>query len=623
MRTGRWNCRLKRPALAILVLGLLLSCALFLLMLGHQQQIERDIFERRTQSRIVALQQGIGAAIDTLRVVNQLFVTNDHVSREQFHTFTAPLLLRHAYIDAFAFSRMIAGSERTRFEASMSLRFPGYAIRDMIDGRRTVAAVRDHYRVIDYLEPPERNNDYFGIDALSQPFAVDAIRRAEETGLPSATALFKRTMDPGTQHSLRIVMPVYRKTGNAEATAPHPDTRRAALLGYTVAVLRSRDLFDNILASADHIGNTGIDISIYASTIPSAGAGALVYGTADAARHQQTQVRWWEHRMQPISHPFDVAGTEWRMVISQQPMALSAIHAGALTALLMGLLTTFAACAYLQSMTLRAQQVQQLVAARTDELKQVNALLMQDIDARKQVEEALRESRLQLRKLANHQESVKEDERKRIARDIHDELGQNLIALRIDVALMARPLAPPSKQWLAGALQQIDATIKSVRTIINDLRPAVLDLGLPAALEWQVSQFKRRSGIDCQLQIDHDEFALNDKYATTLFRIVQEALTNILKHAKASHVQIRMQCLDDSLFVQIADDGIGIGYARQTHGFGLVGMEERIYALGGTFSIDSAPGQGTTILVSIPCDISDTSAAHMQHGDLPAAPPER
>lgn len=609
MSAGRWHCRLKLPALCALVIGLVLSCVLFLLMLGQQQQIERNIFERRTHSRIVALQQGVSGAIDTLRVVNQLFVTNDHVSREQFHTFTAPLLLRHAYIDTFAFSRLVTRDEREQFETGMGATFPGFVIEEIVDGKRKVAAAKDRYRVIDYLEPMGRENSYFGIDATSQASTFDAIRRAEDTGQPSATGLFKRTLGTGTQRGVRIMMAVYRKAIGTDGAPRDVAARRSMLIGYTVAVLHSGGLFEDILASADTIGNAGLDISIYASA--AADESALVYGAPDVASRQLASAGWLTNlllnRLQPVSHHFDVAGTDWRMVISAQPTPLAALHGGALPALLMGLLSTFAASAYLQSITLRAQQVQQLVAKRTDELKQLNAMLVRDINGRKQMEEALRDSRSQLRKLANHQESVKEDERKRIARDIHDELGQNLMALRIDVSMMANALAPVSQQWLETALQQIDATIKAVRTIINDLRPAVLDLGLQAALDWQVNEFKRRSGIACELQIEHDEFTLNDKHATALFRIVQEALTNILKHAKASEVQIRIQRIDDRLFVKIADDGIGC--ARKGRGFGLVGMEERLYALGGAFSIESNPGKGTSIMLSIPCDGADIGAA--------------
>jgi signal transduction histidine kinase len=209
-----------------------------------------------------------------------------------------------------------------------------------------------------------------------------------------------------------------------------------------------------------------------------------------------------------------------------------------------------------------------------------------------------------LRKLTANQENVREDERKRIARDIHDELGQNLMVLRLDVSMMAAgPYAMPvTRERVDAALTQIDLTIKSVRTIMNDLRPAVLNLGLHAALEWQAEQFQRCSGIACELHMDHEEFELDDKHSTALFRIVQESLSNILRHAGASHVHISMQRSDDRLCVKICDDGIGLApdYLKKMNAFGLVGIEERIYALGGTFAILNNPRQGMTVTVSIP-----------------------
>ena len=227
-----------------------------------------------------------------------------------------------------------------------------------------------------------------------------------------------------------------------------------------------------------------------------------------------------------------------------------------------------------------------------------------DVTERELAEQALHHSRSELRKLADHQERVREDERKRIARDIHDDLGQNLLALRIDVSMMAQ--LPNTVAVIAEridmALQQIDTTIRAVRSIINDLRPVVLDLGLHAAVEWQAREFERRSGIFVELQIDHDEFALDDKQATALFRIVQESLTNITRHAQAQHVQIDMQRKDGGLCLTIADDGIGLaaGSAKKANTFGLVGIEERIHALGGKFRMSSKPGRGLAIMVSIP-----------------------
>ena len=227
-----------------------------------------------------------------------------------------------------------------------------------------------------------------------------------------------------------------------------------------------------------------------------------------------------------------------------------------------------------------------------------------DVTERKLARDALALSRSTVRQLAEHQEMVMEDERKRIARDIHDELGQNLMALRIDMSMLAAEAAtkPVARERLAAAVKQIDATIKSVRAIINDLRPAVLDLGLHAAIEWQAQEFERRSGIACELHIDHQEFDLDDKRATALFRIVQESLANILRHAQASAVRIDLQRNGLELCMKIADNGIGMPaeHGRKANAFGLVGIEERVHVLGGTFLASSDPGRGMALSVCIP-----------------------
>ena len=216
----------------------------------------------------------------------------------------------------------------------------------------------------------------------------------------------------------------------------------------------------------------------------------------------------------------------------------------------------------------------------------------------------LRQSRHELSQLAGHQEGVREDERKRIARDIHDDLGQNLMALRIDMSMLAAHAdsVPVRKEQIVAAVSQLDTTIQAVRAIINDLRPAVLDFGLHAALEWQAREFERRTGICCELQVDHDEFDMDDKAVTALFRIVQESLTNIMRHAQASHVQIGMQHGDGRLTVTIADDGVGLApdSRQKPNAFGLVGIEERILALGGTFATSGNAQRGTTVTVAMP-----------------------
>lgn len=230
-----------------------------------------------------------------------------------------------------------------------------------------------------------------------------------------------------------------------------------------------------------------------------------------------------------------------------------------------------------------------------------------DVTERKEAVEALKRSQELLRELTAYQDRIKEDERRRIAREIHDELGQTLLALRIDVSMLDARTGgthPKLNQRVREALSHIDATVKTIRTIINNLRPAVLDLGLTAAIEWQVNEFRRRSGIACDLAMGAEEFPVDDARATSLFRILQESLTNVIRHANASQVVIALFQDDDRLVMKITDNGVGIypDRRKKRNSFGLVGVEERIYSLNGKFLIESAPGKGTTLTIFIPLE---------------------
>lgn len=228
-----------------------------------------------------------------------------------------------------------------------------------------------------------------------------------------------------------------------------------------------------------------------------------------------------------------------------------------------------------------------------------------DISERKKMEDALQHSREMLRHLVSHQERVREDERKRIARELHDDLGQNLLALRIDVAMLHNRTSSHSRlnERVCHALSHIDTTMKAVRAAINNLRPTVLDLGLTASIEWLVQDFQRRSGIKCKLEMEGD-IVLDDNRATALFRILQESLNNVTRHAQASNVQITLSIAADRLYMRIADDGIGIypDCRRKANSFGLVGIEERIIALGGALDIRNNENRGTILTVSIPLE---------------------
>lgn len=252
-----------------------------------------------------------------------------------------------------------------------------------------------------------------------------------------------------------------------------------------------------------------------------------------------------------------------------------------------------------------------LLQPSSSQLRKVIAQLEHEVDERKNVEEALRQSQETLRELAAYQERIREDERKRIAREIHDELGQNLLALRLDVSgLHARAgdRHPLLRQRAAEALGYIDTTMKSIRSIMNNLRPPVLDLGLHAAIEWQVRQFEQRNGIKCDLVMNEDGLTLQDAQATAIFRILQESLTNIGRHAHANHVEIALTIARDRLLLTVRDNGVGMypGDRRKPRSFGLVGIQERVKMLNGELTIDSRLGKGTVLQLSVPLDSKQT-----------------
>lgn len=230
-----------------------------------------------------------------------------------------------------------------------------------------------------------------------------------------------------------------------------------------------------------------------------------------------------------------------------------------------------------------------------------------DITEFKQAEDALLQSQETIRRLAAHQEIVKENERKRIAREIHDELGQNLMALRIDVSMLdvrTKHSHPRLNAKVKSTLSDIDTTIKSVRGIINNLRPPVLDLGLPAAFEWQVKEFQRRSGIACTLSISGTDaqYKLDDEQSTALFRILQESLANVSRHAQANHIEIKLSQDAGNVVMKVADNGIGLclNSPRKTQSYGLIGIKERINSLHGKLIIDSLENKGTRLTAIIP-----------------------
>jgi len=229
-----------------------------------------------------------------------------------------------------------------------------------------------------------------------------------------------------------------------------------------------------------------------------------------------------------------------------------------------------------------------------------------DISKNKHNELRLAESRQTLRELSAHLESVREEEKARIAREVHDELGQMLTVLRLEMSMCEigfAELDPKLKERLHTMQRLIEQTFLIVRDVASALRPPILDAGIASAIEWQVRRFEARTQIPCLVSVPEAPLPLADGSAIGLFRILQEALTNVMRHAQAHSVTLVLAQCDGMLNLRISDDGVGFD-TTVPHGvsFGLVGIRERVLLLNGTLEISSEPGQGTTLSVSVPME---------------------
>ena len=236
-------------------------------------------------------------------------------------------------------------------------------------------------------------------------------------------------------------------------------------------------------------------------------------------------------------------------------------------------------------------------------------IFLSNITTEKVAEVQLRETLSQLRRLSSHLQVVRDQERKSIAREVHDELGHALTALKMDVAWLAKRVSDTDAGLTArtqGMTALIDQLIATVRRISTALSPPVLDdLGLAAALEWMANDFQERTGITTRIELPTEPQRFTSSRESTVFRIVQECLTNIARHAGAAEVDIGWRQDDETVELRVADDGCGFEASAATHkpGLGLLGMAERARDLSGRLQIDSRPGEGCIIRVTFPCQV--------------------
>ncbi len=244
----------------------------------------------------------------------------------------------------------------------------------------------------------------------------------------------------------------------------------------------------------------------------------------------------------------------------------------------------------------------------------VNQALVEKILSCELTETALRATEHRLHDLLAHQHAMREAERKRISRDLHDSMGQNLLALRMDIVTLQQATAERHRRLhdrLGAALDNVDVTLRAVKQLLGELRPAAIELGLLATIEVEVQKFTRTSRIACRLHADDDidALALDEERLLAVYRVLQECLNNVFRHSLASRVQVHLGLGAGSFQMAIADNGIGFDplAPRKSSSYGLLALEELAAAHGGRLEVASARGQGTRVVLALPSAPADPS----------------
>jgi signal transduction histidine kinase len=252
------------------------------------------------------------------------------------------------------------------------------------------------------------------------------------------------------------------------------------------------------------------------------------------------------------------------------------------------------------------QHLKELVKKRTAKLNYTIKYLKQEITERKRAEKALRRSREELRNLSRHLQSVREEERTYVAREIHDELGQLLTALQMDLSYLTQKLSKEKKPLVEitkTMAENIGAGIQSIKRISSNLRPGLMDkLGVFPAIRQHVKEFQAHTKMKCKLNVNTENIVLDKNHSTTIFRIFQETLTNIARHANATIISVNLKKEKNLLILRIKDNGRGITKKEvdSPNSFGIIGMRERAYFIGGDIKIAGLKGKGTIVELIIP-----------------------
>ncbi len=335
MFRGRSPFSLSTAPWIALGLGLVLTAILFVGVRRLEHDKVEAAFAQNANARAVAIARGLADAVDVLATTNRLFTAFRTVDQEQFRSFTAPLLERHPYIQAFDFQRVVTQSERPVFEAEMRKLYPDFVVQSREAGKLVRSPERTRYRVVEYIEPFADNREVLGFDAGSSGFQAEAMQRAVDTGKPAATDLLSLVKGGGSLRGLLVLMPVYRPG----AVLTDVQARRQALVGATAAVFRLDELTDKILEANGLLRTPGIDISVFAARESNEAKLAYRHGDAPVAHPSSGLLPGWLLIDHPtdVRYDFQVAGRPWHVVVSTEPVSFPLHHIGSMLTLVSSL----------------------------------------------------------------------------------------------------------------------------------------------------------------------------------------------------------------------------------------------------------------------------------------------
>jgi diguanylate cyclase (GGDEF)-like protein/PAS domain S-box-containing protein len=394
MPSFRTSSRISLAAVLTLITGCAVTGLLFIAVSALEYSKMELSYQQRGHIRAAAIRRGMDDTLELVTILNGLFKSVGPVSREQFASFSRPMLERYPFVQAFNFHRVMDDQQARAYQEEMQRHYPGF---ELHDGGRQPLASRPQHIIVDYLEPLEGNEAAFGLDVASLPAMARVIAEAVDSGQPRTTPLMRLAQERAGQQGFVMMIPVYRQGAELNTV----EQRRAAWIGNTSAVIRSADLIQKILLAADLLDDRELSVQVYiGDDIRPAN---LVYSRGQLADDdaEPSALRRWlsiDYR-EPYVRTFSAAGKSWHVQVTPLPRPFLPHHLGSLSTLIGGLLFSLLTAAFVNSLARRSVRVQRLVDERTQALKLSNEQLAQDVSARKRTEEALQESEHRFRRL--------------------------------------------------------------------------------------------------------------------------------------------------------------------------------------------------------------------------------